>query len=90
MEFTKRYDAGERVHRSPIFYAGVLNADLTLIEGIWTLRDHDGRLTGGFRMQRGGKGPKAAVTREASEPVLAGVESRRRQVWVETRKPKKK
>jgi len=69
VEFIKRYDAGQRVHRQPIFYAGLLNADLTLIEGLWALSDRIGRVTGGFRMQRGSSGAKAAVKREAEEPV---------------------
>jgi hypothetical protein len=69
VEFIKRYDAGQRVHRQPIFYAGILNADLTLIEGLWALSDRIGRVTGGFRMQRGSSGAKVAVTREAKEPV---------------------
>lgn len=87
VEFIKRYDAGQRIHRNPIFYAGAINADLTQIDGIWALDDR-GRLTGGFRMQRGSKGPKAAVTREAKEPVLVGVKNE--QGRRETSRPKKK
>jgi hypothetical protein len=90
VEFVKRYDAGQRVGRNPIFYAGVLNADLTLIDGIWTLTDRGQRLSGGFRMQRGSKGPKAAVKREAKEPVLAGVERSQGPVRAQTRKPRRK
>jgi hypothetical protein len=89
VEFIKRYDPGQRVHRNPIFYAGALNADFTQIDGIWATEDH-GHLTGGFRMLRGGKGPKAAVKREAKEPALAEAENKWRQVPIETHKPKRK
>ncbi len=69
VEFVKRYDAGLRAHRAPIFYAGVANADLTVIEGRWALKQLIFRATGGFRMQRGSQGAKTAVKREAKEPV---------------------
>jgi hypothetical protein len=82
VEFIKRYDAGQRVHRNPIFYAGVLDADLTLIEGVWMLTERGERLTGGFRMQRGSKGSKAAAKRKAREPLFAGVEGTRKKVVV--------
>ena len=81
VEFIKRYDAGQPVHRKPIFYAGVVNADLTQIDGIWTLQDH-GRYTGGFRMQRGSGGSKAAAKREAKEPVAVGAASGRKRVVI--------
>jgi hypothetical protein len=35
--FTKTYDAPDLMHRSPILYEGVLNADATEIEGRWTI-----------------------------------------------------
>jgi hypothetical protein len=74
VQFVKRYDGGQRVHRDPIFYAGDLNSDLTFIEGRWTLTQLVFRISGGFRMQRGSKGPRAAVTRKVEEkaPVLVG------------------
>jgi hypothetical protein len=87
VEFIKRYDAGQRVHRDPIFYAGIVNADLTQIDGIWTLQDRSGRLTGGFRMIRGSGGPKAAVKREAKEPVTVGAADRRPAIGKPKRKP---
>ncbi len=90
VEFIKRYDAGQRVHRDPIFYAGLVNADLSQIDGIWTLQDRSGRLTGGFRMQRGSGGPKAAVQREAKEPVTVGAQDRRPTVAPPKRPPGRK
>lgn len=35
--FTKTYEAPDIMHRSPILYEGVLNADATEIEGRWTI-----------------------------------------------------
>ena len=72
VEFIKRYDAGQRIHRLPIFYAGILNADLTQIDGLWTLKELFFRMNGGFRMQRGSQGAKAAVTRKAKAPEPVG------------------
>ncbi len=74
-----------------LIYAGLLNADLTQIDGIWTTED-GGRLTGGFRMLRGSGGPKAAVTRAAREPIFAEAQKERKKVAVVpgSRKPKKK
>jgi hypothetical protein len=72
VEFIKRYDTGQRIHRSPIFYAGAVNADLKQIQGIWTLKLLMGQLSGGFRMQRGSHGAKAAVTRRAKVPEPVG------------------
>jgi hypothetical protein len=72
VQFIKRYDAGQRIHREPIFYAGELNADLTVIEGRWTLKELIFRMNGGFRMQRGSQGAKAAVTRKAKAPEPVG------------------
>lgn len=82
VEFVKRYDAGQGVHGEPIFYAGVIDADQTVIDGQWTLTEWVYRLTGGFRMTRGTRGAAAAVKREAREPVLVGAGSRRKQVVV--------
>ena len=69
VEFVKRYDKGQGVHREPIFYAGVVDADLTLIEGRWLLTEWIYRVTGGFRMKRGSQGAAAAVRRETRVPV---------------------
>ena len=69
VEFVKRYDAGQGVHREPIFYAGTIDADLTFIEGRWLLTEWIYRVTGGFRMKRGSQGAAAAVKRETRAPV---------------------
>lgn len=72
VEFIKRYDAGQSIHREPIFYAGTIDADLTFIEGRWLLTEWIYRLTGGFRMKRGSQGATAAVRRETRAPVTVG------------------
>jgi hypothetical protein len=79
VQFTKRYDAGQRVHREPIFYAGEINSDLTYIEGRWTLKELIFRMNGGFRMQRGSSGAKSAVMRSVEEkaPALVGAGRRK-------------
>lgn len=78
VSFTKRYDPHPHpdVHEFPIFYAGVVNSDLTVIEGDRSIPAY-GHWRGGFHMRRGSTGSKASITRKAKEPVLVSVKSRR-------------
>mgnify|MGYP003576097050 CR=1 FL=1 len=69
VEFVKRYDAGQRVHREPIFYAGDVDAALTVIEGRWLLTEWIFRLNGGFRMKRGSQAAALVEKRETRAPV---------------------
>jgi hypothetical protein len=71
VSFMKRYQHRPGVHQFPIFYGGSANADLTMIEGEWTIPAY-GDWRGGFRMRRGSGAAKVAVKRKARVPVKAG------------------
>lgn len=64
VRFTKIYHAAPGVHRDPIFYAGTVDPNFTMIDGDWRFADG---FCGRFVLVRVSRGAKAAaVSHEAA------------------------
>lgn len=68
VRFTKVYNAAPGVHSLPIFYAGVVDPNFTLIDGEWNFGEA-GALSGRFVLVRVSRGV-AAMARNAGGAVV--------------------